>query len=328
MKRILTGLQPTGEITIGNYIGAIKQMVENQNKYDSFIFIADLHAITVEQDPKELSNNIKNLIALYLACGIDKDKNTIFLQSDNIYHTNVSWILECLTPYGELTRMTQFKDKSQKQKSFSAGLLTYPILMASDILIYDTDFVPVGQDQKQHVELTRNIAERVNKKYCQDIFKIPEPLITKTGYKIMDLITPTKKMSKSAENKNGVIYLLDEENVIRKKIMKSTTDSDNSIKYDVENKPGISNLINIYAALSNLSIKEIEEKFKEYNYGQFKKEVADIVINYIKPIQEKYYNYINNDIIEKILSSGKEKTNKIAKEKYEKLRSIVGLKVK
>ena len=167
MKRVLTGLQPTGEITLGNYIGAIKQMVNYQNTYDSFIFIADMHAITIEQNPIELKNNIKNLLAIYLACGIDKDKNTIFLQSDNVYHANVSWMLECLTPYGELTRMTQFKDKSSHHASFSAGLLTYPVLMASDILLYDTDYVPVGMDQKQHVELARNIAERVNKKYNQ-----------------------------------------------------------------------------------------------------------------------------------------------------------------
>ena len=177
MERILTGLQPTGCITLGNYIGAIKQMIEYQDKYDSYIFIADMHAITVPQNPIELKKNIKSLIAIYLASGVDPNKNTIFLQSDNIYHAHVSWVLECLTPYGELGRMTQFKDKSRKNENFSAGLLTYPVLMASDILIYDTDFVPTGQDQKQHVELARNIAERVNKKYNTDIFKIPNPFI-------------------------------------------------------------------------------------------------------------------------------------------------------
>ena len=216
MERMLTGLQPTGSITLGNYIGSIKQMIEYQDKYDSYIFIADMHAITVPQDPEKLASNIKNLIAIYLACGLDPKKNTIFLQSDNIYHANVSWILECLTPYGELGRMTQFKDKSRKHQNFSAGLLTYPVLMASDILIYDADFVPTGQDQKQHVELARNIAERVNKKYNKNIFKIPNPLIPTEGAKIMDLVDPTKKMSKSEENPKGVIYLLDEEKVIRK----------------------------------------------------------------------------------------------------------------
>ncbi len=279
MKRMLTGLQPTGSITLGNYIGAIRQMVEYQENYDSFIFVADMHAITVEQDPSELKKNIRNLLAIYLACGIDKDKNTIFLQSENIYHANLSWMLECLTPYGELTRMTQFKDKSLKHKSFSSGLLTYPVLMAADILLYDTDLVPVGADQKQHVELARNIALRVNKKYNKELFKMPEPLIGVTSKKIMDLIDPTHKMSKSSENKNGIIYLLDSEEDIRKKIMRATTDSDMTIKFDPENKPGISNLINIYSALSNLSVSEVEDKFKDSNYGTFKSAVADIVID-------------------------------------------------
>lgn len=325
MKRVLTGLQPSGALTIGNYIGSIKQMVNYQNEYDSFIFIADMHSITVPQDSKELSNNIRNLLAIYLASGIDPDKNTIFLQSDNLYHTNVSWILECMTPYGELSRMTQFKDKIQRHQNFSAGLLTYPILMASDILIYDTDCVPVGQDQKQHVEFARNTAERVNKRYNKEIFKLPEPIITKTGAKIMNLVDPTRKMSKSDENPKGVIYLLDSEKEIRKKIMGATTDSDMTIKYDVENKPGISNLINLYAALSDMSINEIEEKYKNYNYGSFKSEVADLVVNTLAPIQRKYQELINSDILNKILEDGKEKTSKIAKEKYELLKNIVGL---
>ena len=218
MKKILTGLQPTGALTLGNYIGAIRQMIKYQDMYDSYIFVADMHAITVPQDPKKLKQNIKSLLAIYLASGIDPNKNTIFLQSDNVYHANISWMLECLTPYGELSRMTQFKDKSRKNGNFSAGLLTYPVLMASDILIYDTDLVPTGQDQKQHVELARNIAERVNKKYNKEIFKMPNPLIPTDGAKIMDLVDPTKKMSKSEENPKGVIYLLDEEKVIRKKI--------------------------------------------------------------------------------------------------------------
>ena len=179
MKKMLTGLQPTGLLTLGNYIGAIGQMIKNQDEYDSYIFVADMHAITVPKDPSDLRKNIKSLLAIYLACGIDPNKNTIFLQSENVYHANVSWILECLTPYGELGRMTQFKDKSRKNENFSAGLLTYPVLMASDILLYDIDIVPVGQDQKQHVELTRNIAERVNKKYNTEIFKLPEPVIPK-----------------------------------------------------------------------------------------------------------------------------------------------------
>ena len=325
MKRMLTGLQPTGSITLGNYIGAIRQMVEYQDNYDSFIFVADMHAITVEQDPSELKKNIRNLLAIYLACGIDKDKNTIFLQSENVYHANLSWMLECLTPYGELSRMTQFKDKSQKHKSFSSGLLTYPVLMASDILIYDTELVPVGQDQKQHVELARNIADRVNKKYNKELFTMPEPLIGTNSKKIMDLIDPTHKMSKSSENKNGVIFLLDSDEDIRKKIMRATTDSDMTIKFDPINKPGISNLINIYSALSNLSVSDVEEKFKDSNYGTFKGAVADIVIDTLKPIKEKYEMYQNSNEIDEILDNGLNVTSKIAQEKYELLKQTMGL---
>ena len=215
-KKMLTGLQPTGVITLGNYIGAIKQMVDMQGKYDSYMFIADMHAITMPQDSIELSKNIRSLLALYIACGIDPDKHTIFLQSENIYHANVSWMLECNTYYGEVSRMTQFKDKSRKNANFSVGLLTYPVLMAADILIYDIDYVPVGIDQKQHVELARDIAIRFNKKYG-DIFTIPDVLITKSGTKIMDLQDPLHKMSKSSENQKGVIRLLDDEKTIRKK---------------------------------------------------------------------------------------------------------------
>lgn len=325
MERILTGLQPTGSITLGNYIGAIKQMVAYQDEYDSYIFIADMHAITVPQDPNALSKNIRELLAIYLACGVDPKKNVIFLQSENIYHANVSWVLECLTPYGLLGRMTQFKDKSQKHQNFSAGLLTYPVLMASDILLYDTDYVPVGKDQKQHVELARDVAESVNKKYNTNIFKLPNPLIPKDGAKIMDLIDPTKKMSKSAENKKGTILLLDDEKDIRKKIMSATTDSEMIVRYDEENKPGISNLITIYSALSGLTIEEVEDKFKDANYGTFKSEVANIVIDTLKPIQERFNKLLNSDELDKILDDGKKKTMEIAKKKYNELKQIVGI---
>lgn len=325
MERILTGLQPTGAITLGNYIGAIKQMVEYQEKYESFIFVADMHAITVPQDPEALSYNIKSLVALYLACGVDPKKNTIFIQSENLYHANLSWILECHTPYGELGRMTQFKDKSKKNKTFSAGLYTYPVLMASDILLYDVDYVPTGQDQKQHVELARNIAERINKKYREDIFKIPKPLIGKKGAKIYDLVDPTKKMSKSSANPKGVIFLLDDEKTIRKKVMSATTDSEMKVVFDEENKPGISNLINIYSSLSNLSIKEIESKYKDANYGTFKRDVADLVVETVLPIQEKYNELINSKKLDKILDCGRDKASLIAYEKYNKLKNVIGL---
>ncbi len=327
MKKILTGLQPTGEITLGNYIGAIRQVTKYQEEYDSYIFIADLHAITIPKEPEELRNNIKKLLNLYLACGIDPKKNKIFIQSDNEYHCNISWMLECNTYYGELSRMTQFKDKSRKNQSFTSGLLTYPVLMAADILAYDVDYVPVGIDQKQHVELARDLADRFNKKYG-DTFKLPEPLITKEGTKIMDLQDPTKKMSKSSESKKGVIYLLDDLDIIRKKIMSATTDSDNYIKFDVENKPGISNLINIYASLSGLNIQEVEEKFKDSNYGEFKKEVANLVVEKVSTIQEKYNELLKSDKLEEILNDGIEAVRPMAKKKYEIMKQKLGLGIK
>lgn len=323
MKKILTGLQPTGIITLGNYIGAIKQMVENQNNYDSYIFVADLHAITVPQDKEKLSINTKNLLALYLACGIDKDKNTIFIQSENEYHTNLSWLLECNTYYGELSRMHQFKEKSKKSENFTVGLLTYPVLMASDILLYDIDYVPVGIDQKQHVEIARDIAQRFNNKYGLT-FKIPEPLITTSGTKIMDLVDPSKKMSKSSENQKGVIRLLDDIDVIRKKIMSATTDSESIVKYDPINKSGISNLINIYSSLTNKSIHEIENLFKESNYGTFKKAVADAVCDLISSIQSRYNDYINSDVIDKMLDEDISRVRLEAKNKYLDARKKMG----
>ena len=324
MKKILTGLQPTSGITLGNYIGAIKQMKELQDKYDSYIFVANMHAITIPQDANELKKNTRDLIALYLACGINPDKNTIFVQSDNLYHTNLSWILECNSYFGELSRMTQFKDKSSKHANFTTGLFTYPVLMASDILLYDIDYVPVGIDQKQHVELTRDLAIRFNKKYG-DTFKVPEPLITKSGTKIMDLVNPSVKMSKSSQNKKGVIFLLDEIEVARKKIMSATTDSEMSVKYDMDNKPGISNLINIYVSLTNKSIEEVENEFIGKNYGEFKRCVADVVVNFLSDIQLKYKEYINSNIIDEILDNGKNKTIKEAELKYNIVKEKVGL---
>ena len=323
-KKILTGLQPTGSITLGNYIGAIKQVVKYQEMYDSHIFIADLHAITIPQDPVQLKENIRSLLNIYVACGIDPNKNKIFVQSDNEYHCNISWLLECNTYYGELSRMTQFKDKSKKNQNFTSGLLTYPVLMAADILTYDVDYVPVGGDQKQHVELARDIAERFNNKFGET-FKIPEPLISKEGTKIMDLQDPTKKMSKSAENKKGVILLLDDVEVIRKKIMSATTDSEMSVKYDPENKPGISNLLNIYISLTGKSIEEAEAQFANSNYGEFKKEVANVVIEEVSKIQVKYNELVQTNAIEEILNNGRDYVVPIAKEKYEIMKQKMGL---
>ncbi len=323
-KRILTGLQPTGVITLGNYIGAIKQMTEVDENTENFIFIADMHAITVNQDPITLRNNIKSLVALYLACGIDPKKNTIYIQSDNPYIANISWMLECNTYYGELSRMTQFKDKSKKNANFTSGLLTYPVLMAADIIAMDTDLVPVGIDQKQHVELARDIAIRFNNKYGET-FKIPEPLIREAGTKIMDLQTPDKKMSKSSESEKGVIRLLDDVNKARKKIMSATTDSEMIIKYDPVNKPGISNLINIYRSLTNKSIKEVEEEFIDSNYGTFKTKVADEVVYLLTNIQTKYHEILNSDYLDEILDEGAKINIEITKKYYEKMKKLIGL---
>ena len=323
-KSILTGIQPSGVITLGNYIGAIKQMVRMQDEFKSYIFIADMHAITVPQDPKILHENIRSLVALYIACGIDPDKNIIFIQSENEYHANISWLLECNTPFGELSRMTQFKDKSSKNANFYAGLFTYPVLMAADILAYDVDYVPVGIDQKQHVELTRNIAIKFNKKYGET-FKIPDAYITKEGTKIMDLVNPDKKMSKSSENQKGVIRMLDDINTIRKKIMGATTDSDCLIHFDPENKPGISNLINICVALTGKSIQEIEAMFAGKNYGDFKHFVADIVTTEIEAIQGRYQKIINSPELDKLLDKNVAITRALAKEKFLLMKEKMGL---
>lgn len=324
MERILTGLKPSGELTLGSLIGAINQIVKLQDKYDSFLFVPDLHAITVSQEPKILKERIRKNIALYLACGVDPNKNTIYLQSDNLYHANLSWILECNTYIGEASRMTQYKDKSSKGENVSVGLFTYPILMASDILLYDANYVPVGIDQKQHVELARDIAIRFNNKYG-NTFTVPDTLIPEIGAKIMDLQEPNKKMSKSNDTYKGTILLLDSEKDIRKKIMSAVTDSDSKIYYDIENKPGISNLLTIYASVTDTSLQNTIEKFKDYNYGNFKKEVADAVVEKLTIIKDKYNEIINSDIIDKILDDGMKKTTQLAQNKYKEVLEKVGL---
>ena len=324
MKRLLTGLQPSGELTLGSLIGGISQSIKYQDEYDSYIFVPDMHAITVDQDPKLLKERIKKNVALYIAAGLDPKKNTFYIQSENLYHANLSWILECTTYIGEASRMTQFKEKSKNKENISVGLFTYPILMASDILLYDADVVPTGIDQKQHVELARNLAERFNKKYG-DTFKVPEPMIPEIGAKIKDLQDPTKKMSKSNPNPKGIIYLLDSEEVLRKKIMSAVTDSEGKIYFNEETKPGISNLLTIYSYFKNITIEESVEKFKDSNYGTFKKEVADTVVENILKIQEKYNKIINSKELDEILDNGKNKMNEYAKAKYEDVRNKVGL---
>ena len=325
MKRMLSGIKPTGRVTLGNYIGAIKPFVSYQDEYEMIVFVANLHSMTIYQEPKELRKNTRDLIALYLAAGLDPEKVTLFLQSDVLEHAQLGWYLGCMVSMGELSRMTQFKDKSRKNANFTTGLLTYPVLMAADILAYDVDYVPVGIDQKQHVELARDIAERFNKKYGET-FKLPEALISSEGTKIMDLVTPDKKMSKSSESQKGVIRLLDDEKTIRKKIMGATTDSETVIKYDPENKPGISNLINIYISFTGKTIKEVEEEFAQKTYGEFKTKVADVVIEEISQIQKRYNEIINNNELDKILDEGREFTRKIAKKKYEDMKYKMGFR--
>ena len=315
MKKILTGLKPTGDLTLGNYIGSIKQMVSMQDEYDSYIFVADLHALTIAQDPKEINERIRNFIGMYIACGIDPKKNTIYIQSENEFIPAISYLLECTTTYGEASRMIQFKEKSKQNANFSVGLLTYPILMAADILYCDADYVPVGIDQKQHVELARNIAERFNNRYG-NIFVLPEPLITKVGTKIKDLKDPTKKMSKSEDNPQGVISMFDDVDSIVKKIMRATTDSDNSIKYDPDNKPGISNLINIVTSLSDKTIEDIEKEFDGKGYGEFKKYVASVTSSHISEIQKRFNEIINSKELDDILNEGISKSKELAEKKY------------
>ena len=323
-KIILTGLKPTGTLTLANYIGSISQMVNMQDEYKSYLFVADMHAITVPNDREELHQKIKEFIALYLACGIDPTKNVIYLQSDVEYIPAISWLLECNTYYGELSRMIQFKEKSKQSANFSVGLLTYPVLMATDILVVDADYVPVGIDQKQHVELTRDLAIRFNNKYG-NIFKIPEPLITHVGTKITDLVEPTKKMSKTEINPKGVIGLLDDINVARKKIMGATTDSEMCVRFDPQNKPGISNLINIYASLTATTVEAVEEKFKNSNYGEFKKEVADVVCEFLARIQERYKQIVDSKELDEILKNGANEVRQLAKNKFDVMKKCIGL---
>lgn len=324
MKKLLTGLKPTGDLTLGNYIGAIIPMRKKQEEYESYLFVADLHALTVKQDPQMLKQRIRSFIAMYIACGIDPDKNIIYIQSENEYIPCISWLIESSTYYGEASRMIQFKEKTKNNKNFNVSLLTYPMLMAADILFVDSDFVPVGIDQKQHVELARDIAERFNNTFGST-FTLPEPLIEKVGTKIKDLKDPSKKMSKSEENPNGVISLFDTEDQIRKKIMGATTDSETIVRYDPENKPGISNLISIYNSLTGTPINEIEKEFENKNYGEFKKKVADIVVKELGAINKKYNEILYSQELETILNRGAEITRKIAKAKYEEMKIKMGL---
>lgn len=327
MKRLLTGLKPTGDLTLGNYIGGIKPLIDFQKdpENDIFLFVADLHALTVHQDPVLLRERVKKFVAMYIACGVDPSKMIVYIQSENVYVPAISWILECNTYYGEASRMIQFKEKSKGKENFSIGLLTYPILMAADILYCDADYVPVGIDQKQHVELARDIAERFNKVYGET-FKIPEAIVPKVGTKIKDLKNPDKKMSKSEDNPAGVISLFDTKEEIIKKIKGATTDSDNKVYFDEENKPGISNLLNIASVMTGRTIEDLTEEFENAGYGNFKTYVGEVTSNKITEIQEKYKELLGSKLLEDVLNKGLEVTTKLAKEKYELMRERVGLK--
>lgn len=324
MKTIFSGIQPSGMITIGNYIGALKQFVALQNEYNCYFCIVDQHAITVPQDPKTLQKNIRSLAALYLAVGLDPNKATLFIQSEVPAHAQAAWMLQCISYIGELERMTQFKDKSAGKEAVSAGLLTYPPLMAADILLYSADLVPVGDDQKQHIELTRDLAERFNKKY-NDIFTIPEIHLPKVGARIMSLQEPTKKMSKSDPNQKGFISMLDEPKQIEKKIKSAVTDSDGVVKFDKENKPGVSNLMSIYSIFGNISVEDLEKKYEGKGYGEFKTDLAEVIINALQPIQDRYKELIDSDELDNILDEGAEKAALVANKMLRKMEKAMGL---
>ncbi|WP_335869980.1 tryptophan--tRNA ligase [Bacillus sp. 2205SS5-2] len=324
MKTIFSGIQPSGTITLGNYIGAMMQFIELQEEDHCYFCVVDQHAITTPQDRLELRKNIKSLAALHLAVGIDPEKSTIFIQSEVPAHAQAGWMLQCVAYIGELERMTQFKDKSHGKEAVTAGLLTYPPLMAGDILLYKTDIVPVGDDQKQHIELTRNIAERFNKKY-NDIFTVPEIRISGVGARIMSLQDPTKKMSKSDPNKKATITLLDDPKQIEKKIKSAVTDSEGIVKYDKEQKPGVSNLLSIYSILGKTTVQELEEKYEGIGYGQFKSDLADVVVATIKPIQDRYYELIDSEELEQILNNGAVKADAVASKMINKMENAMGL---
>lgn len=324
MKRVFSGVQPTGNIHLGNYLGALKQFVELQDDHECIYCIVDMHAITVPQDPKELREHILDVAALYLAVGVDPKKSIVFVQSDVPGHAELSWVLTCNSYTGELSRMTQFKDKSKNKESAPTGLFSYPVLMAADILLYDTDIVPVGNDQKQHIELCRDIAIRINNKY-KKTFVVPDGRFLKEGARIMALDDPTKKMSKSAENIHSRISLLDEPSKIKKSIMKATTDSDGVVRFDVENKPGISNLLNIYSVLSGLSIPELEAKYEGKGYGDFKKDLVEVVVEALAPIKERYEEIRHSDELIQILKDGAKRADAIAKQTMKRVKENFGL---
>lgn len=327
MERMLSGIKPTGRLTLGNYIGAISQFVKYQDEYELYIFIANQHAITVPIEAKELRQNTKDLVALYLASGLDPEKVTIFLQSDVSAHAKLGWVMTCMSYMGELQRMTQYKDKTAKgETGITAGLFTYPSLMAADILLYDAKYVPVGIDQKQHVELARNLAERFNNRYS-DTFVIPEPLMTTVGQKIYSLQDPTKKMSKSETNPKGTIDLLDDPSAARKKIMSAVTDSLGIIQYDPEHQPGLANLLTIQSVLSQEPIDSIVNRFQGKGYGELKREIGQTIYDFLSDLQAKYKDVLDRKIVDQVLQNGAQKASSIANKKIQKVYRKVGFTI-
>ena len=324
-KRMLSGIQPSGDLHLGNYLGAIKNWSSRVDEYECFYFMAALHTITVRQEPAELRRRSLHQLAQYIACGLDPEKNVLFLQSMVPQHAQLAWVLNCYTMFGELSRMTQFKDKSAKHKdNINAGLFTYPALMAADILLYQADYVPVGEDQKQHVELTRDIATRFNSIYG-DVFKVPEPLIAKTGARIYGLTTPGDKMSKSVPD--GCVFLMDDPDTIARKFKRAVTDSDteNPVRYDRENKPGVANLMNIYSTLTGKTFEEIEAEFAGKGYGVFKPAVGEVVIDAMRPIREEAERLIKDKAyLEDVYRKGAEHASYVANKTLRKVYKKVG----
>jgi tryptophanyl-tRNA synthetase len=328
MKRLVSGIKPTGEPTLGNYIGALRQFVNLQNELpdtEIFVFIADLHAITTPQDKQKLKKRIREIAALYIACGLDPERVTLFIQSEVMEHAVLGYIMESTAYIGEMERMTQYKDKKRKQtEGIRTSLLTYPALMAADILLYDATVVPVGEDQRQHLELTRDLANRFNNMYGET-FVVPEAYTPKVGARIKSLTEPTKKMDKSSENPKSYILLQDDLNAAKNKIRSAVTDSDSKIKFDEKNKPGISNLLMIYAALTDRSIKDIEDQYIGSTYQAFKEDLANIVYDTLKPIQEKFNKILKSKELDEILDKGREKASYIARRKMSKVYKRIGL---
>ncbi|MDD4213072.1 MAG: tryptophan--tRNA ligase [Bacilli bacterium] len=329
MKFVLSGVKPTGIPTLGNYLGALKNFVRLQNSmkdYEFLIFVADLHAITTYQKPEELKEHIRTVAALYLACGLDLDNLTLFIQSEVHEHVELGYVMQSVAYMGELERMTQYKDKMQKQvQGVTSALFTYPALMAADILLYNATYVPVGDDQVQHLELTRDLATRFNSRYGET-FVVPQVLVQKTASRIMDLQNPTRKMDKSAENPKGCIFLTEPLDQIRKKIKAAVTDNDGIVRYDVENKPGISNLMSIYASITEMTFQQIEEKYHECGYGIFKSDLAELVVTEIDKVQKEYDYWINSSELDQILNEGKARASMFARSNMRKIYEKMGLK--